>query len=133
MKKVILSVLFSLAFLFASGSVQAQTVKRVQFAKGARSVKINGTVSGYKYVDYIIRAKARQVLFLELSPSGKAEMVIFEPSGDNMPDAAGISAITTQTDATGDYKVRVLMPRAYARRNTISKFTLSVKIEDMQE
>lgn len=120
--------------LFAvNAEAKAQTVKRVQFAKGATSANVKGTITGYKYIDYKFGIRAGQVLSLEISPQNKAELVIFMPDGENMPDAAGIGGGTMQIDETGDYKVRVLMPRSAARKKgAAANFSLKIEIIDMQ-
>lgn len=134
MRKILaISFLFFGIALAANAEIKAQTVKRVQFAKGATSATVKGTITGYKYVDYKIGIRTGQVLSLELSPQNKAELVIFMPDGENMPDAAGISGGTMQIDETGDYKIRVLMPRSAARRKrAMANFTLKIEIKDLQ-
>ncbi|HQU83528.1 MAG TPA: hypothetical protein PKY59_10400 [Pyrinomonadaceae bacterium] len=134
MKRFLFVSFLFLGIVFAANfETKAQTVKRVQFAKGATSSTIKGTITGYKYIDYKIGIKAGQVLSLDLSPQNKLEMVIFMPDGDNMPDAAGIGGGTMQIDESGDYTVRVLMPRSAARRkNVTANFTLKIEIKDMQ-
>lgn len=134
MKKILaIGFLFFGIVLAANAEIKAQTVKRVRFAKGATSATVKGTITGYKYIDYKIGIRAGQVLSLELSPQNKAELVIFMPKGENMPDAAGISGGTMQIDETGDYTVRVLMPRAFARRKgAVVNFSLKCEIKNMQ-
>lgn len=134
MKKISAISFLIFGILFAvNAETKAQTVKRVQFAKGATSAIVKGTITGYKYIDYKFRIRAGQVLSLKISPQNKAELVIFMPDGENMPDAAGIGGGTMQIDETGDYKVRVLMPRSAARRKgTAANFSLKIEIIDMQ-
>jgi hypothetical protein len=50
-----------------------------------------------------------------------------------MPDAAGITEITSQVDVSGNYKIRVLMSRNEARRkNARSAFTLVLEVADLK-
>lgn len=134
MKKILAIGFLVFGILFtANAETKGQTVKRVQFAKGATSAIVKGTITGYKYIDYKVGIRAGQVLSLDLSPQNKAELVIFMPDGDNMPDAAGIGGGTMQIDESGDYKVRVLMPRSAARRKVAAaNFTLKIEIIDIQ-
>lgn len=134
MKKILACSFLFFGILFLSNTeTKAQTVKRVQFAKGATSATVKGTITGYRYIDYKIGIRAGQILSLELSPQNKAELVIFMPDGENMPDAAGISGGTMQIEESGDYKVRVLMPRAAARKKgAAANFSLKIEIKDLQ-
>lgn len=134
MKKLFVTLFLIFGFLFAANyNANAQTKKRVQFARGANSAVVSGTIAGYKYIDYVLNIRAGQVLSLDLPSKSKVELVIFMPDGDNMPDAAGISGGTMQIDETGDYTVRVLMTRASARRKgATAAFTLKIKVEDMR-
>lgn len=134
MKKILaIGFLFFGIVLTANFETKAQTVKRVQFAKGTTLATVKGTITGYKYIDYKIGIRAGQVLSLELTPQNKAELVIFMPDGENMPDAAGISGGTMQIDESGDYKIRFLMPRSAARRKgATANFSLKIEIKDLQ-
>jgi hypothetical protein len=142
MKKILPS-LFLFFALIAIGNLEtnAQATqrqptgqkKRVQFARGATSSTVRGKIVGYKYIDYVIGVRAGQFLSLELLPKNKAELVVFEPSGNNLPDAAEISGGTIRIDKSGDYKVRVLMPRSAARRKgAVANFTLRIEIRAMR-
>ncbi|NJM54255.1 MAG: hypothetical protein HC846_13270 [Blastocatellia bacterium] len=63
----------------------------------------------------------------------KVQMVVFEPDGENMPDAAGITEITSQVEAAGNYKIRVLMSRNEARRkNAKLTFTLVLEVANLK-
>ncbi len=133
MKTVLLSMAFVAGLLIATAESSAQTVKRVRFANGASSATVKGTIRGLGYIDYLVNIRAGQVLTLKLSGSRSAELVIFDPDGENVPDAAGIREMVSQIDVGGDYKVRVLMPRALGRRKSAAAgFSLFVKITNMR-
>jgi hypothetical protein len=142
MKKILPGLFLFFALIFIGNfAVNAQATqrqpigqkKRVQFARGATSSTVKGKIVGYKYIDYVIGVRAGQFLSLELLPKNKAELVVFEPSGGNLPEAAEISGGIIRIDKTGDYKVRVLMPRAAARRTgAIANFTLKFEIRAMR-
>lgn len=129
MRKYLLIISLTLFFGF---TVNAQTTQTVKIPKGKTSVTLKGTVTGFKYIDYIFAVKKTQYFLAKLT-GGKAQMVVFEPDGENMPDAAGISEITSQVDVAGNYKIRVLMSRNEARRkNAKSAFRLVLEVADLK-
>ncbi len=114
--------------LFFGLTVNAQTTQTVKIPKGKISVVLKGTITSYKYIDYIISLKTTQYFSAKVT-GGKAQMVIIEPDGENMPDAAGISEITSKVEVAGNYKIRVLMSRNDARRkNAKANFTLKLEV-----
>lgn len=120
---------FLTAFLLApANQVGAQNRVRVRFARSALSATVRGRINGYKYVDYIIAARAGQTLKLKLQTTGSAEIVVFTPSDENVDGASGLE-YTGEIEYTGDYKIRILQPRAFARRNNASNYTLRISIE----
>src|SRR5215470_12992236 len=94
MKKYITLVLLLMALSLA---VVAQTKVNVHFARGANSTKVSGSVSGYKYVDYIVGARGGQTMSVKLeSASSYASFVVFDPAMENVDGA------TEQIDWTGE-------------------------------
>ena len=81
-----------------------------------------------EHVDYIVGARAGQTLRLKLQTTGSAEIVVFTPSDENIDGGDGLE-YTGEIQYTGDYKIRVLQPRAFARRNNASNYTLRISIE----
>lgn len=129
MKKYFAICLFTIVFAFVAN---AQSSKVVKFPKGKTKVTLKGTITDYKYVDYIVNVKTTQFLSAKVT-GGKSQMVIFEPDGENMPDAAGIGEITTKIDVSGNYKIRVIMSRNDARRKRAkSNFTLTVEVDKLK-
>jgi len=127
MKKYIL--LFLVLGLL-SLSVLAQTKVNVHFARGANSTKLGGSVSGYKYVDYVVGARGGQTMSVKLeSASSYASFVVFDPTMENVEGA------TEQVDWTGDlpsngkYTIRVLLPRSAARRGVSARYSLKISID----
>jgi hypothetical protein len=105
--------------------------QQVQFAKGASTAEIKGQVKGDSYIDYIVRAAAGQTLtvslkrtntgnFFNLLPPGSEDVAMFV--GDE------VDTVTRVLPADGDYKIRVYLVRAAARRKEVSNYTLSVKV-----
>lgn len=113
-------------------TANAQTTQNVKFPKGVTKITFKETVTGFRYIDYVFSVKTTQYFSAKLA-GGKAQMIIFEPNGENMPDAAGITEITSQVDVSGNYKIRVLMSRNEARRkNARSAFTLVLEVADLK-
>jgi hypothetical protein len=127
---------FVISLLFVSGLIggaaseaSAQTSARVRFARGASSATIKGRISGYKYVDYVIGVRRGQTISFVLTTSGSAEAVLFTETEQNVPGGDGVLDYSGEAGYTGDYKIRVLMPRSFARRNASSAYTLKISVD----
>ena len=71
MKKIMSLSLTLIAFVFIFGvEVKAQTLKRIEFAKGKTAATVKGNTGNYG-VTYIIRAKSGQKLVINLAPVSK--------------------------------------------------------------
>lgn len=122
--KILFVFIFSLFLNVADAS--AQTSKRVRFEPGAESAVVKGRIVGYSYVDYLLRVRSGQTISAQITTAGSAEIVVFAPSGENVGgDPIDFSALLEQT---GDYKIRVLMPRAFARRKAASNYALKISV-----
>lgn len=115
------------AFLFVSVShTNAQTTVRVKFAKNAYSKSYAGKISGYSYVDYLIKIADEQFLDVELkSANSGLSCVIFGPGGNNVENGTDVRTFSEIVPA-GQYKIRVLQPRSAARRGTKANFTIKI-------
>jgi hypothetical protein len=91
MKKVISLFLLIVTFAFSNGfEANAQTVKRIEFAKGRSSATVKGT-TGTSGVYYNLRVKSGQKMTVNLSPArgvgikverdGGAEVLLREERG----------------------------------------------------
>jgi hypothetical protein len=91
MKKIISLFLLSATLIFSNGlDANAQTVKRIQFAKGKSSATVRG-ITGSNGIYYNLRVKGGQKMALSLSPSagvgikverdGGAEVMLREERG----------------------------------------------------
>ena len=103
----------------------------MRFARGASSAELRGEVRGYDYVDYLVGARAGQRLSITLTrTSGQAFFLVRAPGSDENLFDGSLSGdrFTTVLPATGDYRVRVLMMRAFARRGGRSPYRLGVAI-----
>jgi hypothetical protein len=117
-------------FLFAENGF-AQTKQRVSFARGTSSATLKGTVKGYAYKDYVVRASAGQQISIELDGPGNVPVfTVFLPNGDNLQSGATqVNSYTDELPETGDYVVRVGLMRAFARRGASGSYTLNISIQ----
>lgn len=128
LKKTFVVIVASIAVLAAGQSAAAQTKVRVRFNPGTSGGTYAGVVKGYKYRDYLIPAKGGQTLFVELTTSHEGlEFIVRNPSGENLTN--GETEFSTALERSGTYVVRVLMPRAYARRRESAVFKITFKID----
>ncbi|HEX2639958.1 MAG TPA: hypothetical protein VHL50_05275 [Pyrinomonadaceae bacterium] len=130
MSKVLLLALVTLCCLVFADTATAQAKQRVNFARGSSSATVRGTVRGYAYHDYVVRASAGQALELDLrSTHTYAVFSVLRPDGDNLEDAAERDNFIGELPTSGDYVIRVGMMRSGARRpGSVSNFTLTISI-----
>ena len=104
----------------------------VQFAKGANSALLRGTIKGDGDVDYTVNARAGQTLavklrssnaslYFNINPPGSADVSLFIGS------VQGAEA-KVMLPADGTYVVRVYLMRNAARRNESATYTLNVAV-----
>jgi len=116
------------AALAADGIVS----KPIQFAKGATSATVKGSLKGGTTVDYKLRAKAGQTMSVVLKTSNGSNYFNVLPPGSN--DVAIFVGSTEGNEwkgalpADGEYTIRVYLMRNAARRNETANYTLTVGI-----
>ena len=129
MKKSLLLVTILTAFLAFTSNLSAQSRVRVKFAKGATSANLKGTITGYKYIDYIVAAKSGQTMSVNLKTSNPASgFYMYYSDMKEVDETSGVTEITRKTDVDDNYIIRVIMPRSSARRKETANFTLNVSI-----
>ena len=130
MKKAVLLLILTACFCFAAYDTSAQTKQRVRFAAGTSGATVKGTVRGFAYKDYIVKASAGQTIDVKLASANTSSVLtVFLPNGDNLEGAAEMDDFTGELPASGDYVIRVGMMRAEARRpRSISNYTLRISI-----
>lgn len=128
-KKLSLLLFLAVSLLFSAKEISAQTKIRVRIAKGNTSAAVKGKISGYKYIDYLVKAKSGQKMSVSLiSANTGCSFVIFYSDMKNVEDATAVTDFTRNVDVTDDYIVRVLLPRSAARRKEIADFALRITI-----
>lgn len=104
----------------------------VQFANGASSAQLRGTIRGDGDVDYTINARAGQTLAVSLQSSNASLYFNINP-----PSAANVSMFIgnlqgveakVMLPADGTYVVRVYLMRNAARRKESAAYTLDVAV-----
>lgn len=120
--------LFNGPHVFAKDEIRKE---RVQFKKGATTAAIKSRIKGYETVDYLLGAKAGQIMLVTLQTNNGANYFNVLPPGSEAAIAIGSNLDNKWTGALpvdGDYTVRVYLMRSAARRNETANYTLSVGI-----
>jgi len=106
----------------------------LQFAKGASSATVKGSLAGDKTIDYRLHAKAGRTMSVTLKTSNAANYFNVLP-----PDSKDVAIFVGSTGgnewrgalpADGEYAIRVYLMRSAARRNEVANYTLTVGITD---
>lgn len=132
------AVLLSLSLLMSSSAVlAADKVSQVpvHFAKGQSATTFKGSFKGYDTVEYLLTAKAGQVLSVKVSGSSNANINVFPPADYVLPDPQQLALPLEGTDtrsarlpAYGLYRIQIYQPRASARRGAVVKYSLKVEV-----
>ena len=129
--------LIFLWLLFLATSARAapdaeRTVKPVRFAAGSHSAVIKGSVKGYRYVDYQVRAGAGQQFAVGMQVGNRANYFnILPPESRDVAmfiEGAGERRFDGMLPDDGVYTVRVFLMRSAARRNETGNFSLSIDL-----
>lgn len=104
--------------------------QRVQFAKGATSATVEGTIKGYETVDYLLRAGQGQYMNVSMATDNSASYFNILAPGETEVAFFNGSISENQFEgelpATGDYRIRVYMMRSAARRNEVANYRLEM-------
>lgn len=111
-----------LCFAGAVQALAAECRQEIRFEKGAISSEVSGQIAAYDYCDYLVRANKGQLLAVWNS-SEKSNTVLQGPL-----EAMLIDGEAVELPKNGLYTLRVLMPRALARKGQQDTFTLKVQI-----
>lgn len=111
----------------ADDSIRTQ---RVQFAKGASSAVVKGTIKGSQTVDYVLHAAQGQSMNVSMATDNGANYFNILAPGET--DVAFFNGSVSDNQyegtlpATGDYKIRVYLMRSAARRNESANYRLEM-------
>lgn len=126
---------FVTSFAFLAAFAIAQTdirTERVRFEKGANSAVVEGSITGYETVDYVLGAKKGQYMNVSMATNNTANYFNILAPGENQVAMFNGSTAGNQYEGSlpesGDYKIRVYMMRSAARRNEVANFRLEMII-----
>lgn len=108
------------------------STQRVQFAPGTTSTTIEGTITGYETIDYLVSATAGQAMNVSMATDNSANYFNILAPGENEVAMFNGSVNENQYEgslpATGEYKIRVYQMRSAARRNEVANYRLEISI-----
>jgi hypothetical protein len=114
---------------YAAASIESRPI---QFAKGASSATVKGSLKGDRTVDYKLRARAGQTMSVKLATSNGANYFNVLPPGSNdvaiFVGSSGGNEWSGALPADGEYTIRVYLMRSAARRNEAANYTLTVGV-----
>jgi hypothetical protein len=124
----------ALALAVAGASLAADGIQStpLQFAKGASSATVKGSVAGRQTIDYKLRAKAGQTMTVKLKSGNPGLAFNVLPPGSKdvaLEGAIGLQDWSGMLPADGEYTVRTYLDRAGARRGEKASYTLTVAID----
>jgi hypothetical protein len=121
-------------FLTPAWAQRGIPAQRVQFKEGESSTVLEGSITGYKIVDYVLKARRGQYMNVSMATDNEANYFnILEP-GEN--DEAMFNGSISQNQyegtlpKTGDYKIRVYMMGSAARRTETANYRLEIIITE---
>lgn len=130
MKKImILSALLVTCLFICGVNTQAQTSKRIQFAKGKNFATVKGTTGKYGAI-YVVKARSGQKMILSLTPAQKVGIKVETRGADGemvlLREARG-GTYEILLDETGDYTIFIGstggQPVSFALTVTITNLT----------
>ncbi|WP_171060726.1 hypothetical protein [Poseidonocella sp. HB161398] len=130
--------LLLLCLLLAPSPPRAQPIeeKRVAFASGSSSTLIRAGIRGREITDYLLGARAGQVMTIDFAAENPAAnfnlMIGSDPAAIHIGPVAG-NRFSGTLPADGDYRIRVYLVRSAARRGENSGYTLSVSIGSLPQ
>ena len=120
--------------LGVAGNAQAGDIRteQVRFPAGATGTRLEGRITGYEIVDYLLGAQAGQRMvvtmttdstanYFNLLAPGESEVAFFIGSTDG-------SSYGGRLPESGDYTIRVYQMRSAARRKEIANYRLDIEI-----
>jgi hypothetical protein len=132
LKRSLILALSALALSVATVPALAQQSVPVQFARGATSATVKGTIKGDQYRDYTVNARAGQTLTVALTnPDGRAFFNVLPPGSADEAVFVGSSSGNSfrgPVPGNGNTTIRVYQMRATARRGEVASYTLTIGV-----
>lgn len=127
-----LALALGLAVAGASLAADGIESRPLQFAKGASSATVKGSIAGRQTIDYKLRAKAGQTMTVSLKSGNPGLAFNVLPPGSKdvaIEGAIGLQDWSGTLPADGEYTVRTYLDRAGARRGEKASYALTVAID----
>ena len=124
-------------FLTQARAQQGIPTERVQFPEGKSSAVVEGSITGYKIKDYVLKARKGQYMNVSMATDNGANYFNILAPGES--DEAMFNGSGSQNlyegilPKTGDYKVRVYLMRSAARRGEAAKYRLEMIITEASD
>ncbi|ULQ55984.1 hypothetical protein KJS94_15145 [Flavihumibacter rivuli] len=108
-------------------------VNVIRFEPGKSAITLSGSIKGYQYIDYTLKAEKGQQLtvsmvtkhtstYYNILPPGSQDVAIYNASINGLQYSGELTE-------SGEYTIRVYMMRSAARRKEKASFTLQVGVE----
>jgi hypothetical protein len=122
-------------FVLASPAAIAQSdmrTERVRFKAGSSSAVVEGKITGYETIDYVLEATKGQHMNVSIATKNGANYFNILAPGENEVAMFSGSVNGNQYEGvlpeSGTYKIRVYMMRSAARRNEVAKYRLEMVV-----
>lgn len=131
MKTTVFITLAAASVMFAQPLVAQQKVP-VQFAKGASSATVKGSIKGDVYRDYVLNARAGQNMSVTMTnPDGRAFFNVMSPGSTGEAVFIGSNEgnrFTGPVPGNGATTIRVYQMRATGRRGEVASYSLMIGV-----
>lgn len=124
MKKISMLLMVLLAYAFSGTAFSKECRKTLPLGAEKTACSITESITGYGYCEYIFSAKKGQLLTI-VNSSKRADTIIFSPEEKLLSDNEAV-----ELSQDGQYTLRVLFPRALARRDIKESYTLKIELEN---
>jgi hypothetical protein len=117
----------------APAEIEGIENRRVTFAPGANSATVEGSITGYEGVDYLLNVREGQAMNVSMATQNtSAYFNILEPGETEVATFIG-STSGNQFEGvaakSGDYRIRVYMMRSAARRDETADYRLEMIVD----
>ncbi len=132
MRRLILLLMLDAFAAAAANAADDIRSQRVKFEQGASSAVVEGSITGYEIVDYVLGAGKGQHMNVSMATKNTATYFNILAPGENEVAFFNGSVDQNQYEGTlpasGDYRIRVYMMRSAARRNEKADYRLEMII-----
>lgn len=105
-------------------------MRRVSFASGENSARVKGSITGSQIIDYVLNVREGQPMNVSMaSQNPQAYFNIMEPGETNVATFIGSTSgnqFEGVAKESGDYRIRVYLMRAAARRDETADYGLEM-------